>query len=64
MKPAHIALIIASAGLILADIFWATDHQLGNTISEVMLKYALQHPIIPFAFGVLCGHLFWFQVPK
>lgn len=64
MKPVHIALIVASAGLIVSDIFWAVDGIPGNTISEVMLKYALMHPLIPFAFGVLCGHLFWFQVPK
>lgn len=29
------------------------------TISEVVWEYATSYPIIPFATGVLCGHLFW-----
>lgn len=37
----------------------------GGTISEVMLSSARQSPLLPFLFGVLCGHLWWPQeVPK
>lgn len=31
------------------------------TISEVVLSAARRHPVIPFLFGVLMGHLFWYQ---
>ena len=43
------------------DIYAATNMQLGDTISEVVLVAAAQRPIIPFAVGVACGHLFWPQ---
>jgi len=32
-----------------------------STISQVVLNKAREHPIIAFAMGVLCGHLFWPQ---
>ena len=35
----------------------------GDTISEIMWA-ASQRPLIPFAFGVLCGHFFWQRKPK
>ena len=31
------------------------------TFSRVVLEEAKRHPIIAFAAGVLCGHLFWPQ---
>lgn len=31
------------------------------TISDVVLAVSLRRPIIPFAVGVLCGHLFFSQ---
>lgn len=34
----------------------------GGTVSEVMLSSARHNPILPFLFGVLCGHLFWPQI--
>lgn len=33
----------------------------GGTISEVLLNSARSSPLIPFLFGVLMGHMFWFQ---
>lgn len=30
-----------------------------STISEVIYGYAFKYPIIPFSFGVFCGHWFW-----
>ena len=33
-----------------------------GTISEIFLSSAKQSPLLPFLFGVLCGHLFWPQV--
>lgn len=33
----------------------------GSTISEVLLTWARKHPIVPFLWGVLMGHLHWPQ---
>tara|TARA_Y100000114_G_C11748592_1_gene322987 strand:- start:90 stop:290 length:201 start_codon:yes stop_codon:yes gene_type:complete len=30
-----------------------------TTISAVILKLSKEHPMIPFALGVVIGHLFW-----
>jgi hypothetical protein len=30
----------------------------GDTISEIFW-FLSQWPLVPFAFGVLCGHFFW-----
>lgn len=64
IKPTHWALIIVSACLIAADIYWATDSTPGNTISEVILLYAKRYTVIPFLFGVMFGHLLWPQFLK
>jgi hypothetical protein len=48
-------------GLIGWDIYVASDGIAGDTISEIMLKVAKDHPIVPFALGVVIGHLFWPQ---
>lgn len=61
MKITHWVLIAVSSGLIIADIFWATNDVEGDTISEVILKYARKYTVIPFLFGVLMGHLLWPQ---
>lgn len=34
------------------------------TISHITLNYSKEYPIIPFAVGVVCGHLFWSQKDK
>lgn len=39
---------------ICAVIFWGVD----STISRVVLRAALQSPVVAFAAGFLCGHLF------
>lgn len=31
------------------------------TISVVVLTWSSRYPILPFLFGVVCGHLFWPQ---
>lgn len=61
MKITHWVLIAVSSFLIIADIYWATDGVEGDTISEVILKYARKYTVIPFLFGVLMGHLLWPQ---
>lgn len=43
------------------DIWAYFSVETGDTISEVTLWTAWRFPIVPFAVGVVCGHLFWPQ---
>ena len=43
------------------DIYVLIQGGLEATISHVTLTAATSYPIIPFAVGVICGHLFWPQ---
>lgn len=52
--------IIAAAVLIVWDVYAAMS-TVQPTISAFFLNYAMRHPILPFAMGVLCGHLAWYQ---
>jgi hypothetical protein len=52
-------LIVVIAFLVAWDIY-ARAYP-GGTISEVLLTGARNHPIIPFLFGVVSGHLFFYQ---
>jgi len=47
--------------LIVWDIYVYFSPETGDTISEVMLQGAGNHPVIPFVVGVVMGHLFWPQ---
>lgn len=38
-------------------IFFAADYR--ATFSFTIYTISKEHPIIPFAIGVLCGHVFW-----
>lgn len=58
MKTAWIIIVVACA-LIGWDVYARMVP--GATISEVMLSWSMSHPIVPFLFGVLFGHLFWYQ---
>lgn len=40
------------------ELYTATNSKGGNTISEYVW-YLSQHPIVPFAFGMLMAHFFW-----
>lgn len=61
MKLTHWVLIGVSVLLIGLDFYWAKDSEEGDTISEVILKYARKHTVIPFLLGVMMGHLLWPQ---
>lgn len=41
---------------IFAAAYWGTDA--GATESWVVFSLSKEYPAIPFAFGLLCGHLF------
>ena len=61
VKITKYIILAAIVGLIGWDIYVAMTPVKGDTISEIMLTFAMSHPVIPFAFGVLFGHLFWSQ---
>jgi hypothetical protein len=41
------------------DVYVAFTPVKGDTISEILRQIARNHPMIPFALGVLIGHWFW-----
>jgi hypothetical protein len=45
--------------LIVWDIYAILIGGKESSISSVMVVYSYDYPIIPFLFGVLCGHFFW-----
>jgi hypothetical protein len=49
----------AGIALILAYEFYALHLNQGKTISEIVWRITVAHPLIAFSAGVLCGHLFW-----
>lgn len=55
-------LVLVSALLIAWDLY-ARQYDSG-TISEVTLTWVRAHPILPFALGILGGHLCWPQLEK
>ena len=57
-------LIIIALILIGWDIWVYIEPTDGDTISEITLAFAQKHPVLPFAIGVLCGHLLWPQKIK
>lgn len=60
-KITIVLLLLCAAGLIGWDIYAAANSIKGDTISEVLLSSSINHPILPFAFGIIFGHLFWPQ---
>ena len=59
LKIAVIAVLAAVAvGLIIFDIFLATNSEKGDTISEIIAFYSSRSLLIPAVAGVLIGH-FW-----
>jgi hypothetical protein len=54
-------LILGATALALIgwDIWVFVRPPSGDTLSEVIRRWATEHPVLPFAFGVLMGHLFW-----
>ena len=57
-----IGILIAFIALLIAwDIWVYLEPTPGDTISEVTLRFAQRHPVLPAAIGVLVGHLLWPQ---
>ena len=52
--------VLIVLGLVLALEVWALANRKPNdTISEVFWRINMKHPIVPFLFGVVAGHIFW-----
>lgn len=65
-KKVTISILIAAALLLIGwDVYVAANKDSGDTISEVLL-WVSKHPVLPFALGVVMGHLFWpqYREPK
>lgn len=61
-KKITIGILIACAAILIGwDIYVAANSSSGDTISEITLGFAQKHPVVPFALGVIMGHLFWPQ---
>jgi len=56
-----IVMVVAVIVLIVWDIVVAVNPTPGDTISEITLNFARNHPVVPFIVGIVCGHLFWPQ---
>lgn len=57
-----IMFILACVFIIIGYDIWAVySGGVDGTISSVIFDYSREFPLIPFAFGVLAGHL-WFPV--
>ena len=51
-------------GLIAAwDIFAVTRLSWQDTVSFVIAEWSVRFPVLPFALGMLAGHIFWPQHP-
>jgi hypothetical protein len=50
--------LVAIVLLIVYEIWSIKSVQTGDTLSEMMWKLS-ERPLIPFMFGMLCGHFFW-----
>lgn len=50
-----------AVGLIVYDVWVCIKYGSASTISWVTWTTCRKYPIIPFAAGILCGHLFWVQ---
>lgn len=62
IKKITLIVIIATIAVLIGyDIFAAVTGGMDATISAVLLKWSKEYLVIPFAAGLLCGHLFWSQ---
>jgi len=45
-------------GLFVYEAYALINSKSGDTISEIVWHLS-QRPLVPFLFGLLCGHFFW-----
>ena len=51
-----IIMVIASYDIF---VLTAPDGGTESSISHVLLSWSYRHPVLPFSFGFIMGHLFW-----
>jgi hypothetical protein len=62
LEPKHYAALALTAILIavgIFDVFAGIYLPPGGSISYLIHDLSGRYPIVPFAAGILCGHLFW-----
>lgn len=55
----EIVIVISVVGWCTYTAIMGGNGQPGDTISEVIARAGREHPLIPFALGVVIGHWFW-----
>jgi len=58
-KTTGIVITGAILTLGLYDVYAYMEGGTEGTISHVLMSWSYNHPAFTFAFGFLCGHLFW-----
>ncbi len=56
MRRVFLALV---GGLVVYELIAIAEHDEADTISAIIWTATARRPIVPFAIGVLMGHLFW-----
>jgi hypothetical protein len=65
MKTLTTIIIVAiTAFLIVWDVYAILKGGVESSISSIIIVHSHEYPILPFAFGVLCGHFFWRMKPN
>lgn len=60
MMNINIAVLLTAIGIIaIWDTYAMWKHGLEKTLTALLIKGSKKNPIIPFLFGLFCGHLFW-----
>jgi hypothetical protein len=52
-----VIVIAVTVSVVALDVWLEVTER--ETISELTWRTAARHPLVPFAAGLLCGHLFW-----
>jgi hypothetical protein len=59
LNKTDLALGAAAVGLLIWEGWTLVNKTPKDTISERIEKAAMERPLVPFVFGMLCGHFFW-----
>lgn len=62
MEPKHYAALALLVVLIIVGVFDVLAGiylEPGGSISYLIHELSGKYPVVPFAAGILCGHLFW-----
>lgn len=54
-----IVMVATVIALLAYDVYAIKKGGVEASISQVMLNSSKKFPLIPFLFGMLCGHFFW-----